>query len=212
MLKGIIPYAHHLLESTITEGDIVVDATCGNGNDSLFLASLVGNSGHVYAFDIQEQAIRTTTSLLNDHHYSNVSVIKDSHSNAKQYLEAGNITKIGGAIFNLGYLPRSDKQIITTSSSTIPAIEQLLSFLQKGRFLILVVYHGHDGGNIEKEDVLAFTSQLDQKQYNVLQYQFINQKNNPPFVIAIKKRLWTLSLTNPSLCYAKQNAINRIGG
>lgn len=188
MLKGIIPYAHQLLKNTIKEGDVVVDATCGNGNDSLFLASLVGGDGHVYAFDIQEQAITTTTTLLKEHRHTNVSTIKDSHSNVKQYLEADNVKEIGGAIFNLGYLPRSDKQIITKSSSTLPAMKQLLDYLQKGRLLILVVYHGHEGGNVEKEDILSFANQLDQKQFGVLQYQFINQKNNPPFVIAIEKR------------------------
>lgn len=188
MLKGIIAYAHELLKTSVNEGEIVIDATCGNGNDTLLLASLVGDSGHVYAFDIQDQAITTTTSLLKKHHNKNVSVIKDSHANLKQYLDKDNIEEISGAIFNLGYLPRSDKQVITKSRSTLPAIEQSLDYLKKGRLIILVVYHGHEGGDIEKNDILEFTKQLDQKQYGVATYQFINQKNNPPFVIAIEKR------------------------
>lgn len=188
MLKGIIPYAHQLLKTTVNKGDNVIDATCGNGNDTLLLASLVGDTGHVYAFDIQDQAITTTTNLLKQHHYENVSVIKDSHANLKKYLAADHIKQIGGAIFNLGYLPRSDKQVITKSSSTLPAIKQILDYLQKGRLLILVVYHGHEGGDTEKNDILAFMKQLDQKQYSVATYQFINQRNCPPFVIAIEKR------------------------
>lgn len=188
MLKGIIPYAHHLLDNSIENGDIVVDATCGNGNDTLFLASLVGDSGQVYAFDIQEQAINTTRELLEKHNYKNVTYIQDSHANVNSYLSDVHLRKIGGAIFNLGYLPRSDKQIITTSESTLPAVSTLLDHLQSKRFVILVVYHGHDGGKEEKNAVLEYVQALDQKQYAVLQYQFINQQNNPPFVIAIQKK------------------------
>lgn len=188
MLKGIIPYAHHLLKTSIEKGDIVVDATCGNGNDTLFLASLVGELGHVYAFDIQEQAITTTKALLEKNNHKHVTYIQDSHANVKSYLSDEHVGKIGGAIFNLGYLPRSDKQIITTCESTLPAVSTLLENLQSGRLVILVVYHGHDGGKDEKSAVLNYTQQLDQKQYAVLQYQFINQQNNPPFVIAIQKR------------------------
>src|SRR5699024_12555552 len=117
MLKGIIPYAHQLLKTTVNEGDHVIDATCGNGNDTLLLASLVGEKGHVYAFDIQDQAITTTTNLLKQHHYENVSVIKDRHAKLKQYLNANNIIQIGGAIFILGYLPRSDRIDINNSNS-----------------------------------------------------------------------------------------------
>lgn len=184
----MIPYAHELLTTTIQDGDTVIDATCGNGNDTLLLASLVGETGHVYAFDIQEQAITTSKALLAEHHHEQVTYIQDSHAELKTYIPDDLQGKIGGAIFNLGYLPRSDKQIITTSASTIPAIANVLDYLQKGRLVILVVYYGHVGGETEKNAVLTFTKELDQKQFAVLQYQFINQKNNPPFIIAIQKR------------------------
>ncbi len=188
MLKAIIPYTHHLLKTTINEGDIVVDATCGNGNDTLLLASLVGESGRVYAFDIQKQAITTTKALLDEHGQKQVTYIQDSHAKINEYIPIEETGKIGGAIFNLGYLPRSDKHIITTSESTIPAIASLLNYLMKGRLVILVVYYGHDGGEDEKDAVLTFAKALDQKKFAVLNYQFINQKNNPPFIIAIQKR------------------------
>ena|SRR5690625_3468151 len=188
MLKGIIPYTHHLLKTTIHEGDIVVDATCGNGNDTLLLASLVGDTGQVYAFDIQKQAITTTKTLLDKHDHNQVTYIQDSHAKINEYIPKEHFGEIGGAVFNLGYLPRSDKQIITTHESTIPAITYLLDYLKKGRLIVLVVYYGHDGGEDEKEAVLTFTKSLHQEEYTVLNYQFINQKNNPPFIIAIQKR------------------------
>lgn len=188
MLTGIIPYAHQLLKNTLKQGDIAVDATCGNGNDTLFLSKLVGDSGHVYSFDIQEQAIETTKGLLQANEKHNITYIHDSHAKVNQYIPEALHGKIGGAIFNLGYLPRSDKQIITKGDSTITAVNSLLPYIKKEALIVIVIYYGHEGGAEEKEEVLQFVKQLDQKQYSVLQYQFINQKNNPPFVVAIEKK------------------------
>lgn len=188
MVKGIIPYAHHLLKSTINKGDFVVDATCGNGNDTLFLTNLVGESGHVYAFDVQAQAIETSKALLKKNGKENVTYIHDSHANIEKYIPILLRDKIGGAVFNLGYLPRSDKQIITQGDSTIAAINALLPFFKKGAVIVIVIYYGHEGGLDEKNEVLQYAKQLDQNQFTVLQYEFINQKNNPPFVVAIEKR------------------------
>lgn len=188
MLTGIIPFAHQLLENCIAKGDTVVDATCGNGNDTFFLSTLVGPTGHVYAFDIQTQAIETTKQLLSEKDCQNVTCIQDSHAKVNQYIPNTLHEKVGGAIFNLGYLPRSNKQIITKRDSTIQAIDSLLPYLKKGAVIVIVIYYGHAGGEEEKDAVLHFVKQLDQKQYAVLQYQFINQKNNPPFVVAIENR------------------------
>lgn len=186
MLKGIIPFAHSLLEKSISEGDYVADATCGNGNDSLFLSTLVGQEGKVYAFDIQTAAITNTKELLQQHKRENVQLIHDSHAHVDKYIKQDE--SLAAAVFNLGYLPRSDKTIITQPHSTITAIEKLLPLLKKNGLLILVVYSGHSGGKEEKEAVLRFTSSLDQKQYFVLKYQFINLINEPPFVLAIEKK------------------------
>ena len=188
MLKGILNYAHHLLEESINKGELVIDATCGNGNDTVFLSELVGREGHVLAFDIQEQAIQNTKNLLNDNEFNNVSVIHDSHAQIEKYFLEKNYNTIGGAVFNLGYLPRSDKTIITKGQSTITSVNTILQFLKKNGLVVIVVYHGHEGGKDEKEMILKHVINLDQKKYNVLKYGFINQKNNPPFIIAIQKK------------------------
>jgi len=187
MLKNIIPYAHDLLKNSIREGDTVVDATCGNGNDTVLLSNLVGESGHVYAVDVQQQAIEKTKERLEESKAKNVTCIHDSHAKLEQHLPEDLQGKIGGAVFNLGYLPRSDKQIITKGDSTITAVETLLTFLRKKALIVLVVYHGHEGGAEERDAVLSFVQSLDQKKYSVLKYQFLNQQNNPPFVLAIEK-------------------------
>lgn len=188
MLKGILNYSHHLLEESVMKGDFVIDATCGNGNDTLFLSKLVDKEGHVLAFDIQTQAIENTKKLIKDNSFENVSVINDSHAHIEKYLPENMNKEIGGAIFNLGYLPRSDKSIITKGQSTIAAVDTILTHLKKNGLVVLVVYYGHEGGISEKEMVLKHVIHLDQKKYSVLRYGFINQKNNPPFIVAIQKR------------------------
>ncbi|TQS75253.1 methyltransferase domain-containing protein [Ornithinibacillus gellani] len=188
MLKGILEYAHDLLAETVKSGEAVIDATCGNGNDTLFLSKLTGNEGKVIAFDIQEQAIQNTQRLLDHHNRKNVILIQDSHDNMLQYVSPADKQWLGGAIFNLGYLPKGDKTVITTPASTLAALGHILQILKPGRMVVLVVYYGHEGGMKEKEALLQYAIQLDQKQYQVLQYRYINQKNHAPFIIAIQKK------------------------
>lgn len=188
MLRGILNFSHHLLEESIAQGETVIDATCGNGNDTLFLSKLVGDEGHVLAFDIQEQAIKNAKQLLIDNKRTNISFIYDSHAHTSNYLAKEMEGMIGGAIFNLGYLPKSDKMIITQEESTITAIDTILHYLKKDGLIVIVVYHGHEGGKQEKEAIIKHMVHLNQKEFNVLRYGFINQKNDPPFILAIQKR------------------------
>lgn len=185
MIQGIIPFSHELVKRAAKEGDIVVDATCGNGNDTLFLSYLVESSGQVYAFDIQQEAIDRTKQLLDEHKRNNVTLIKDTHANVDEYIKD---KEVAAAIFNLGYLPKGDKKIVTKPESTLSAVKKLLKMLKKNGLIVLVVYSGHPGGQEEKNAVPEFVTALNQQQYTVLQYQFINFINNPPFVIAIEKK------------------------
>ncbi|WP_404453753.1 class I SAM-dependent methyltransferase [Virgibacillus necropolis] len=188
MMKGILQFSHYLIEEAVNKGDTVIDATCGNGNDTVFLSKVVGENGHVFGFDIQEQAILNTQGKLALHKIKNATIIKDSHSNAIHHLTVDQLTSLGGSIFNLGYLPGSDKGIVTKSETTILAIEGILTHLKENGIVVLVVYHGHAGGDVEKRNIMEYANHLDQKQYSVLYYGFINQKNNPPFIIAIEKK------------------------
>jgi 16S rRNA C1402 N4-methylase RsmH len=188
-LEGVLPFARTLLRTFCQPGDLVIDATCGNGNDTLFLSRLVGKDGHVFAFDIQEQAIQNSKQRLFDQHADkNVTFYHASHDNMLELLPDHLTSKVSAAVFNLGYLPGSDKTITTSGDSTIGAIEQLLQLLKTEGVIVLVIYHGHEEGKREKETVMDYVKNLDQKKVHVLQYEFINQKNNPPFVVAIEKR------------------------
>ncbi|WP_174614094.1 class I SAM-dependent methyltransferase [Virgibacillus ihumii] len=188
MIKGIINYSHYLLETAVEKGDTVIDATCGNGHDTIFLSKLVGKTGHVFGFDIQEQAVTNTKNRLAKNGLTNTDIIQDSHSNFIHHIPVDKLTRLGGAIFNLGYLPGSDKSVITKSESTILAVEGVLSHLKRNGLVVLVIYHGHEGGTEEKEQIMKYARLLDQKVFHVLYYGFINQKNDPPFILAIQKR------------------------
>ena len=183
-LERVLQYAQTLLKSAVDEGDIAVDATAGNGHDTLFLAQLVGDDGFVYAFDVQKQAVDATLHRLLDNALEHRAlVLKDGHENVAKYVNK----PIAGAIFNLGYLPGSDHEVITRPNTTIQALESLLKLLKIGGIIVLVIYHGHEGGKEERDEVIRFVSELPQKYIHVLRYEFLNQKNDPPFVIALEK-------------------------
>ncbi|MFJ5768243.1 class I SAM-dependent methyltransferase [Psychrobacillus sp. NPDC093180] len=184
ILKRVLPFAKELLANVVEKGDSVVDATAGNGHDTLYLADLVGDSGHVYAFDVQKEAIQSTADKLEQANMiGQVSLIHDGHENVAKYVSV----QVSAAIFNLGYLPGSNHEIVTRGASTIQAIESLLHLLKVGGLIVLVVYHGHEGGKEEKDTLMDFVQQLPQSYAHVLSYQFVNQQNDPPFILAIEK-------------------------
>ena len=183
-LERVLQYARTLLKSAVGDGDIAVDATAGNGHDTLFLAELVGDDGFVYAFDVQKQAVDATLHRLLDNALEHRAlVLKDGHENVAKYVDK----PVSGAIFNLGYLPGSDHEVITRPNTTIQSLESLLKLLKVGGIIVLVIYHGHEGGKEERDEVIRFVSGLPQKYVHVLRYEFLNQKNDPPFVIALEK-------------------------
>ena len=180
-----VDFSHFLLREALKSGDKALDATAGNGHDTKFLAELVGAEGRVFSFDIQKEAIANTKKLLQEAKLEeNVELIKNSHAELDQYLNE----EISAAIFNLGYLPGGNKEIITKSKSTLRALKKAVLLLKKDGVVVLVIYSGHDGGDEEREAVLDYVTDLDYKKYNVLNYKFLNQPGPPPEVVAIKKR------------------------
>lgn len=186
-LEAPLTFSHTLLKPVISSGDTVVDATVGNGHDTIFLASLVGKTGHVLGFDIQQQALDTTTQqLVLTGLHPQTTLILAGHEQLDNYLTTGQ--EISAATFNLGYLPGSDKSVTTTSRTTSPAIQACLAHLRRGGIVSVMVYYGHPAGKIEKKAVLDYVSTLDQHRFQVLKYQFINQVHEPPFLLAIQRR------------------------
>ncbi|ANZ33115.1 class I SAM-dependent methyltransferase [Staphylococcus carnosus] len=183
-VERILPFAKSLILSHINESSTVIDATCGNGHDTLFLAEHVPN-GKVYGFDIQEEAIKAAQLKVRD--LNNTILIHDGHENIEQYIES-NDYPVDAAIFNLGYLPKGDKHIVTEADTTITAIENIFKMLSPEGIIVLVIYPGHPEGKIESETVYQYLKNFDQQKAHILQYGFINQRNNPPYICAIEKR------------------------
>ena len=178
-MKRPLEMAHDFLAEVVTKEDIVVDATMGNGHDTLFLAKL---AKQVFAFDIQEQALEKTQERLHQAGSKNASLILQGHETVNQY-----VSEVKAAIFNLGYLPSADKSVITQPQTTIEALEKLCQLLVKGGRIAIMIYYGHEGGDVERDAVLDFVSQLPQQEYTATIYRTLNQINNPPFLVMIEK-------------------------
>lgn len=187
MLKSPLRFSHEILKQAIVPGDSVIDATVGNGNDTVVLAKAVGSLGKVYGFDIQEEAIqKTEEKLLLTGLLPQTELILEGHETIEKHVPED--ANLGAVVFNLGYLPSGDKSIITKPGTTLQAIQQSLIRLRKGGILSLMIYYGHEGGEKEKEAVDELVINLDQDKFQVLHYKFINQKNNPPYLYLIEKR------------------------
>lgn len=181
----IVDFVHILINGSYGGKDNInfVDATCGNGFDTLFLCKVAGLSGHVSAFDIQEQAIERTKTLLESNlDYKNYDIIKDSHEVINQYLS----DKIDAALFNLGYLPFSDKKITTNPETTVNAINNLLPLLKTEGRIFITTYISHDTGQ-EIKEISKMLMNLDKVLYNVIHISIINKENSPPELFIIEK-------------------------
>ena len=178
-MKRPLEMAHDFLAQVITREDIVVDATMGNGHDTLFLAKL---AKQVYAFDIQEQALEKTSQRLQEAGLTNAELILQGHETVDQF-----VREVKAAIFNLGYLPSADKSIITQPQTTLDALDKLCHMLVKGGRIAIMIYYGHEGGDIERDAVMDFVSHLPQQEYTAAIYRTLNQINNPPFLVMIEK-------------------------
>lgn len=187
MLQSPLRFSHEIIKQALVSGDTVIDATVGNGNDTVVLAKAVGSMGKVYGFDIQEEAIdKTKEKLLLTGLLPQTELILEGHENIENHVPED--ANLGAVMLNLGYLPSGDKSIITQPATTLSAIQQSLVRLRKGGILSLMIYYGHEGGIKEKDAVDDLVVNLEQEKFQVLQYQFVNQKNNPPYLYLIEKR------------------------
>ena len=181
---NILPFVHSLLSQHLKAGDCVADCTAGNGNDTLFLAKTVGKMGKVFAFDIQETALKNTEKRLqNADELQQVQLILDGHQNIDRYIS----TPLDAVMFNLGYLPQGDKNCTTQTNSTLTAIQKSLKLLRKNGILSVVLYSGHESGLLECQAVEAFSGSLKQQDYDILRYQFANRPKTAPYALIFRK-------------------------
>lgn len=183
-IKKITELAHHTAALIIEEGDYVVDATAGKGSDTIFLAEKVGPGGHVYAFDIQQEALFKTTERLKERGLdSRVTLIHDGHENLSNYIKK----PVTAVMYNLGYLPGSNRQVTTEFGSTMKSFKQALNLLKPGGVITIVLYPGHFEGKREKEALLPVCNNLSSADFAVLYVKLVNQVNEPPELLLIQK-------------------------
>lgn len=173
------------LEKILSPGDRVVDATMGNGHDTLRLCRMVGESGHVDAFDVQAQAVENTRALLSENGVlSRAELHLIGHQHMAEYVTA----PVRAVVFNLGWLPGGDKSVTTHWDTTLPALRSALSLLEKLGVCIVCVYPGHAAGEEELMNIRGFLSSLKPREFNVLEQNFINANAGSPVCFQIQKQ------------------------
>lgn len=183
-LRGPVPLAHQMIGALLHDGDRAVDATCGNGNDTLLLARLVGPSGMVWGFDIQDEAITATDRKLTDAGCADrVRLIRAGHEEMSRHVDG----PVQAVVFNLGYLPGSDRTIITRPETTGVALEQALPLLGPGGVVAVTVYPGHGGGANERRVVDGWAARLPAGEYHAWRMGQVNVPPDAPYFILVQK-------------------------
>jgi SAM-dependent methyltransferase len=205
-LDSVLSFAKRLVADRLQAGDGCVDATVGNGVDTLFLAERVGAGGAVFGFDIQTAALEQAMAKLEKagcaaHIWrgdasasasmgasmNTVRLLLASHEHMTKHIPQEWHGRLSAVMFNLGYLPGGDHRIMTKPDSSVRALEAAFSLLSPGGIITVVIYTGHEGGTEEELAVRHWALGLDQKIAQVLDYRFINQQHKPPYLIAICK-------------------------
>lgn len=163
----------------LSPGSWAIDATAGNGSDTAFLASCIKPGGRVFAFDIQESAIKTTASLLEREDLLGlVTLIRGSHARMREQLACGVRGQVDLVCFNLGYLPNGDHNLTTSPESTIPALHEALLLLSSSGALSVMAYRGHPGGLEEAGAVKTFFDNLP-RPWKTVRHEATGSENNP---------------------------------
>eukprot|EP00873_Tetraselmis_striata_P028572 jgi/Tetstr1/448836/TSEL_036062.t1 len=168
--------AHLAWEQMIRPGDTVVDATCGNGHDTVFLARLVGQSGCVYGFDVQDAAIASTTKRVNEmvpaESRPRLHLIKGCHSTMSTHVPEAKLV-----CFNLGYLPSADKSVTTQTASTLEAIKSARQLVVPG--------------------VVELIEGFPTQDWIVTEHRMVNRPSAPILQLLWKKNKWEGHFMDP---------------
>ena len=177
-------WARELQVRAIGEGARVIDATMGGGGDTQALCELVGESGRVYAFDIQPEALESTGKHLRDAGApENYTLICASHHLLRDYVHE----PIKAGIFNLGYLPRSGKKGTTTMrETTMAAVSAAMDILLPDGALLIAIYPGHKEGELEGDMLRDYFSTLSRFVWCASEFRIRNSPESPYFFLLEK--------------------------
>jgi tRNA A58 N-methylase Trm61 len=175
--------AQDILRTVIRPGDRVIDATAGNGHDTLFLAECVGQDGKVLAFDVQAKALESARARVAEH-AGRVEFFQESHAGMAARAEPGSVAVV---MFNLGYLPGEDHELTTESSETLVALEAAAGLLRPGGVLSVICYPGHPAGAAEAEAVETWMTALTATGWRVAKYGAVGTRRAAPFLLLAAK-------------------------
>lgn len=182
----------YLVRAYVRPGDVVIDATCGNGHDTLRLAQM--QPGHLYAFDVQPAAIQATRDRLTQAGFDPgdpampITLLCMGHEKMGAYFQKRSESFARAIVFNLGYLPGGDKSNTTQTDTTLQAVQDSLDLLMPEGLLCVTMYSGHPEGANEKRALLAYAEGLDRKRWHVSYISMLNQKNAPPEILLITRK------------------------
>ena len=182
--------AHELWRQVIRPGDLVVDATCGNGHDAVCLARAVGPSGTLHALDVQPSAVAATRAAVDatlpPEFRPQTFVVQECHSRLQEIV-GSNVARL--VCFNLGYLPGGDKATTTSRATTLAAVEAAVEVLLPGGLLSMLCYTGHPGGQEEYEGVRAAVEALPPAYWVTSELRLLNRPTAPVLLLAWKREL-----------------------
>ena len=174
--------AQEILRPLIRPGDLVIDATAGNGHDTAFLAECVGPDGGVLAFDVQEAALVAARARVGDVAW--VEFLHESHGNMNAHAADGSVAAV---MFNLGYLPGEDHELTTEAAETLSALEIAARLLESGGALSVICYPGHPAGAAEAAAVEAWMTALAAGGWRVAKYGAVGTRRPAPFLLVAGK-------------------------
>jgi ubiquinone/menaquinone biosynthesis C-methylase UbiE len=183
-LRGAVALAHFFLRERVGPGDRVLDATCGNGHDTLLLARLVGKGGHVWACDVQQTALTATRVQLSATGcMKQVKLVASGHERLTEFVTE----PLRAAVFNLGYLPGGVREMTTSATHTVAALRQAADLLLPGGIITVCIYTGHDGGPEEAEAVEEWSALLHPRSFNVWRSSQLNRPDAAPYLLLVEK-------------------------
>lgn len=190
LFQSHLDLAHSYWERLVRKGDRVIDATCGNGHDTLKLAQLAlsESEGHVWGFDIQELALASTHALLQGSlakpSLERVTLLQESHATFPKEIAHESIKLI---VYNLGYLPGGDKKLTTRVASTAASLDQAQAIIQPGGAICITCYPGHPEGALEQQRLLGIVQEWPARTWSCSFHQWINRRQSPALLLIQKE-------------------------
>lgn len=186
LFNSHLDLAHQYWANLLRPGDTVIDATCGNGHDTLFLSTLVlkESFGAVFAIDKQEKAIENCKEKLTQAFpeivKKQIHLYNQCHSSFPAQIQPNSVKLI---VYNLGYLPGGNKTLTTEWDSSLESLIAAQDLIQKGGVISMTCYSGHESGKIEEAKILDYAASLDPKEWSCCHHRFLNRKLAPSLIL-----------------------------